>query len=123
MFNEPSNELRNIQREIDRIVDQMIALLPPEERATIIRKGAERREKTQIQATILEAKRAALEKELEAIKAEAEHERTRTLQEWQSQMDELQQLLASVPKLICGSDTWSNSCSRVAKKWPQAKNE
>jgi len=43
MFNEPPNELRNIQREIDRVVDAMIALLPREEQTEIIRKEAERR--------------------------------------------------------------------------------
>jgi diguanylate cyclase (GGDEF)-like protein len=104
MFNEPPNELRNIQREIDRIVDQMIALLPLEERTTIIRKEAERREKTRIQTTILEAKKAALEKELETIEAEAEHQRKGKLQEWQNQMDELQQALAGVPdaRLLLG---------------------
>src|SRR5213594_3100098 len=98
MFNEPSNELRNIQRGIDRTVDAMIALLPREEQTKIIRKEAERREKTRIQTTILEAKRKALEKELEAIEAEAEHQRKRKLQEWQNQMDELHQLLASEPE-------------------------
>jgi diguanylate cyclase (GGDEF)-like protein len=98
MFNEPANEMRNIQREIDRIVDQMIALLPLEERTTIIRKEAERREKTRIQTTILDSKREALEKELETIEAEAEHQRKRKLQEWQNQMDELQQLVARVPE-------------------------
>jgi GGDEF domain-containing protein len=98
MFNEPPNELRNIQREIDRIVDAIIALLPREEQAKIIRTEAERREKTRIQTTILEAKREALEKELETIEAEAEHQRKRKLQEWQNQMDELQQLVASVPE-------------------------
>ena len=98
MFNEPPNELRNIQKEIDRIVDQMIGFLPPEERTTIIRKEAERREKTQIQTTILEAKRAALEKELEAIEAEAEHQRKQKLREWQNQMDELQQALDGTPE-------------------------
>jgi len=97
MFNEPPNELRNIQREIDRIVDAMIDLLPREEQTQIIRTEAERREKTRIQTTILEAKKAALEKELEAIEVEAEHQRKRKLQEWQNQMDELQQLVASVP--------------------------
>jgi diguanylate cyclase (GGDEF)-like protein len=97
MSNELPNEL-NIQREIDRVVDAMIALLPREERTTIIRREAERREKTQIQTTILEAKRAALEKELEAIEAEAEHQRKRKLQQWQNQMDELQQMVASVPE-------------------------
>jgi diguanylate cyclase (GGDEF)-like protein len=97
MFNEPSNELK-IQREIDRIVDAMIALLPAEEQTKIIRKEAERREKTRIQTTILEAKREALERALETIEAEAEHQRKRRLQQWQHQMDELQQLLASVPE-------------------------
>ena len=97
MFNEPSNELK-IQREIDRIVDAMIALLPREEQTKIIRIEAERREKNRIETTILEAKREALEKALEAIEAEAEHQRKRKLQEWQNQMDELQQLLASVPE-------------------------
>jgi len=72
MFNEPPNELRNFQREIDRIVDAMIALLPREEQTQIIRKEAERREKTHIQTTILEAKRAALEKEWEAFEAETD---------------------------------------------------
>src|SRR5262249_5340958 len=98
MFNEPPNELRNIQKEIDRIVDQMIGFLPPEERTTIIRTEAERREQTQIRTTILEAKSAALEKKLEAIEAEAEHERKQKLREWQKQMDELHQALASVPE-------------------------
>ena len=98
MFNEPPNELRNIQREIDHIVDAMIELLPPEEQIKIIKKEAERREKTRIQATILEAKREALEKELETIEAEAEHQRKQKLQEWQQRMDELQQVLASVPE-------------------------
>jgi hypothetical protein len=72
----------------------VIALLPREEQTTIIRKEAERREKTRIQTTILEAKRAALEKELEAIEAETEHQRKQKLQVWQNQMDELQQALA-----------------------------
>ena len=36
MFNDPPNELRNIQREIDRIVDAMIALLPPDEQTKMI---------------------------------------------------------------------------------------
>ena len=98
MFNEPPNELRNIQREIDRIVDAMISLLPREEQTTIIRKEAERREKTRIQTTILEAKRAALEKELEAIEVEAEDQRKQKLQEWQNQMEELHQGLARVPE-------------------------
>jgi diguanylate cyclase (GGDEF)-like protein len=75
----------------------MIALLPREEQTKIIRIEAERRENTKIQTTILDAKRAALEKELEAIEVEAEHQRKRKLQEWQNQMDELQQLVASVP--------------------------
>jgi diguanylate cyclase (GGDEF)-like protein len=98
MFNEPPNELRNIQREIDRIVEAIIALLPREEQAKIIRTEAERREKTRIQTTILEAKKAALEKELEAIEVEAEHQRKRKLREWQNQMDELHQALAGVPE-------------------------
>jgi hypothetical protein len=98
MFNEPPNELRNIQREIDRIVDAMIDLFPPEERTTIIRKEAERREKARIETTLLEATREALEKEWEALEAETERQRQRKLREWQSQMDELQQALASVPE-------------------------
>src|SRR5262249_49483540 len=98
MFNDPPNELRNIQREIDRIVDQMIALLPLEEQAQIIRKEAEQRKKTRIQTTILNAKRAALEKELEAIEVGAEHQRKQKLQVWQNQMDELQQLVPSTPE-------------------------
>ena len=97
MFNEPPDGLRNIQREIECIIDAIILLLPPEEQTKIIRKEAERREKTRIQTTILDAKREALEKELEAIETEAEHQRKRKLQEWQNQMDELQQLLGSVP--------------------------
>src|SRR5262249_22976470 len=98
MFNEPPNELRNVQREIDRVVDAMVALLPREKQTTIIRKEAERREKTRIEATILEAKRAALEKELEAIEVEAEHQRKRKLQAWQNQLNELQQALTGVPE-------------------------
>src|SRR5262245_9803887 len=98
MFNEPPDELRNVQRKIDRIVDAMIAFLPPEEQSKIIKKEADRRERNRIQTTILEAKRQALEKELEAIETEAEHQRKRRLRQWQQQTDELQQALGSVPE-------------------------
>jgi diguanylate cyclase (GGDEF)-like protein len=96
MFNESPNEMRNIQREIDRTVDEMIALLPREEQTTIIRKEAERREKTRIDTTLLEAKKAALENELEALEAEIERRRKRKLQEWHEQIAELEQLLTRV---------------------------
>jgi vacuolar-type H+-ATPase subunit E/Vma4 len=98
MFNELPNELRNIQREIDRIVDAMIDLLPREEQTEIIRKEAERREKARIETTLLEAKREALEKEWEALEAETERQRQGKLREWQNQMVELHQALASVPE-------------------------
>jgi hypothetical protein len=105
MFNEPPNELRNIQREIDRIVDAMIGLLPREEQAKIIRKEADRREKARIETTLLEAKREALEKEWEALEAETERQRQGKLRQWQNQMDELHQALASVPEAHYCSDT------------------
>src|SRR5262245_40625521 len=87
-----------MQRSIDHTRDSITNRRPREEQTEIIRKEAEHREKTRIQATILDAKREALEKELEAIEAEAEHQRKRKLLEWQQQMDDLQQALGSVPE-------------------------
>src|SRR5262245_52772211 len=98
MFNEPPNELRNVQREMDRIVDAMIALLPPEEQTKFIRGEADRREKARIETTLLDAKREALQKECEAFEVETERQRKRMLEKWQNQMEELHQALASVPE-------------------------
>ena len=62
----------------------------------IIRIEADRREKTRIETTLLEAKKEALEKEWEAFEAERECRRKRKLQEWQRQMNGLEQLLPNV---------------------------
>src|SRR5262245_19463388 len=97
MSNELASELK-IQREIDRIVDTIIALLPPEAQTQIMKKEVDRREKTRVENTLLEARREVLEKEWEALEAEKERQRKRRLQEWQQLMDELQHLPASVPK-------------------------
>ena len=135
MFNEP-NELRNIQSAIDRIVDAMIPLLPPEEQEKTTRKEADRREKSRIENTLLEAKREALQKECEAFEAEAERQRQRKLREWQQQIDELQQVLASVPEarllfrhlielMFYGSQELATSQERVElmKQINQKRNE
>jgi hypothetical protein len=89
MSNESPNELR-IEREIDLMVDAIIGLLPSEVQTNIIRKEAERREKTRIETAMLEARRKELDKQWEALEGERDCQRKRKLQQWEQQIDELE---------------------------------
>lgn len=98
MTNESSDAMREIQNEIEKTIDALIALLPPEDQIKIIRKEADRREKAKIEARTLQAREEALRKERDAIEAEAERRRLQQIEEWRKLVAEIEQLLASVPE-------------------------
>jgi len=56
MSNHPSNEMEEIERQFEQIIEGLIDLLPTDDQVKITRKEADRREKVRIEARAAQVK-------------------------------------------------------------------
>src|SRR5262245_28144623 len=98
MSNQPHDEMEEIERQFEQIIEGLIPLLPTDDRTKIIRKEANRREKVRIEVRATKTKEDELKKQREALEAERNHQGQRRFEEWRQLVAELEQLLANVPE-------------------------
>jgi diguanylate cyclase (GGDEF)-like protein len=98
MSTNPRDEMEEIEKQFEQMIEGLIALLPTDERTNIITKEANRREKVRIEIRAAKAKEDELKKQCEAFDAERKRQAQRRLEEWRQLIDELEQLLENVPE-------------------------
>src|SRR5262245_55654300 len=98
MSNQPRDEMEEIERQFEQIIEGLIPLLPTDDQTKIIRKEANRREKVRIEVRAAKAKEDELNKQREAFEAERKRQGERRSEEWRQLVAELERLLANVPE-------------------------
>jgi diguanylate cyclase (GGDEF)-like protein len=96
MSTNPRNEMEEIEKQFEQMIEGLIALIPSEDQRQIIRKEANRREKVRLEVRAAKTKEDELKKHCEAVEEEKRCQRQRRFEEWRQLIAELEQLLANV---------------------------
>jgi diguanylate cyclase (GGDEF)-like protein len=96
MSNQPSNEMEEIERQFEQIIEGLIDLLSSDDQANVTRKEANRREKVRIEARAAQVKDDELKRQCEAFEEEKKRREQRIIEEWRQLVAELEQLLGNV---------------------------
>ena len=98
MSTNPRNEMEEIEKQFEQMIEGLIALIPSEDQRQIIRKEANRREKVRLEIRARKAKEDELRQQCQAFEVETERQAQRRFEERREMVAELEKLLANVPE-------------------------